>query len=297
LNRHKLNLLPSKPLNIAPKEKVLMNSIGVGKRKEFSLRISVAAIAAVNFPDPENKKTLLALERTATTHIINEKPEVTVKAKPFGGGARLLNPERLSELIGGFNFDSERSLQEKDFRILTNTVSWEKIKEICLKHLKETDSDILDTGAERELEEEFEDSLGLKIQPEDYSLKSNGMVIEDSPANTKNINAPGVPTVRVYYLYEAVIKNPNLFELIINSSRKYSDDDLIEMALQNLKEGGKGRANAFLVVDPDKLRRFYQSVPASRMGDLLSFEEHQLDGNVPVLFEHISNHKYQRIFI
>jgi hypothetical protein len=273
------------------------NNIGIGTTKEFSLRVSVAAIVAVRFLDPENKKTLLALERTATTHTINEKSEVTVKAKPFGGGARLLNPERLSELINGFNFDSERSLQEKDFRILTNPVSWEKIKEICLQHLKETGNGILDTGPERELEEEFEDSLGIKIRPEDYSLMSIDMIIEDSPVNTKNINAPGSPTVRVYYLYEALIKNPHIINLMLNNSNEYSDDDLAGIANKDYKDGGKGRANAVLVVDLDKLKRFYQSVPVNGQGELLSFEEHLLDGNVPALFGDISNHKYHRVII
>jgi hypothetical protein len=272
-----------------------MNSIGIGPGKEFSLRISVAAIVAVKFTDPENNKTLLALERAATVHTKNEKPEVTVKAKPFGGGARLLDPERLSKLIGGFNFDSERSLKEEDFRILTNPVSWEKIKKICIAHLEETDNGILDTGPERELEEEFEDCLSIKIRPEDYSLKDKGMVIEDSPVNTKNINAPGSPTVRVYYLYEALIKNRQIIDLAMNNSKRYSDDDLAGMAHQDLKKGGKGRANAVLVVDPDKLRRFYHSVPTGKQGELIKFEEHLLDGNVPALFEDISSHKYQRI--
>lgn len=274
-----------------------MNSIGFGTGTDFSLRVSVAAIVAVKFIEPKNKKTLLALERTATTHIIKDKPEVTVKAKPFGGGARLLDPKRLNELIGGFNFDSERSLQEEDFRILINPVNWEIIKGICTAHLKETDNGILDTGPERELEEEFEDSLGLKIQPEDYSLKSNGMVIEDSPANTKNINAPGLPTVRVYYLYEALIKNPQIINLMLYNSNKYSDHDLAGIAHKDFKDGGKGRANTILVVDPDKLRRSYQSVPVSRQGELLTFEEHLFDGNVPALFGDLSNHKYQRILV
>lgn len=274
-----------------------MSNIGIGPKKEFSLRISVAAVVAVKFTDPESNKTLLALERTAATHLIKDKPEVTVKAKPFGGGARLLDPERLNELIGGFNFDSERSLQEEDFRILTNPGSWEKIKEICTAHLKETDNGILDTGPERELEEEFEDSLGIKIKPEDYSLMDKGMVIEDSPVDTKNINAPGIPTVRVYYLYEALIKNRQIIDLALDSSTKYSDNDLVGMAHQDFKNGGKGRANAVLVVDPDILRQFYHSIPAGRQGELFRFEEHLLDGNVPALFEDISNHKYQRILI
>lgn len=274
-----------------------MNTEGIGTKKEFSLRISVAAIAAVKFLDPGNKKILLALERTATTHIINKKPEVTVKAKPFGGGVRLLNPDRLNELIGGYEYDSERSLQENDFRIRTKPSAWNRVKNICKEHLSYPDTGILDIGPERELEEEFEDSLSIKIKSEDYSLKRKGIVLEDSPADTNNVNAPGLPTVRVYYLYEALIKNPRIINLILNSSNKYSDDDLAGIANKDLKDGGKGRANAALVVDPDKLRIFYESGPKSEPGELLSFEEHRLDGNVPALFENISIHKYQHILI
>lgn len=271
------------------------NSIGVGTSKEFSLRISVAAIVAVKFIDPENKKAVLALERTATTQIKDEKPEVTVKAKPFGGGVRLLNPERLQDIIGGFNYDSDRSSQEKDFRILTNPGSWNKIKEICKEHLKQTENGILDTGPERELEEEFEDSLKIKIKPHDYSLQKKGILIEDMPENTGNINARGLPTVRVYFLYDAQIKNVHIIDSILNSSREYSDNDLAEMALEDYSQGRKGRANAVLALDPDKLKDFYDSLPLIKRNGSFRFGEHQLDGNVIALFEDIRNHKYQRI--
>ncbi len=270
------------------------NSIGIGTSKEFSLRISVAAIVAVKFIDPENKNAVLALERTATTQIKDEKPVVIVKAKPFGGGVRLLDPERLKYLIGGFNYDSDRSAHEKDFRILADPGSWKKIKEICKNHLNQTDYSILETGPEREMEEEFEDSLKIKIKPDDYSLLQKGLLFEDLPENTGNIHARSLPTVRVYYLYDAQINNVHIIDSILSNSREYSDNDLAEMALVDYSRGRKGRANGVLALDPDKLKDFFDSVPSFKRNGSLPFEGHQLDGNVIALFEEISNFKYKR---
>ena len=271
--------------------------IGIGPDEELGLRISVAAIVGVYFSDPENGKTMLVLERTATLQMIDGKPEVSVKVKPFGGGVRLLDPERLNILIGKFHYDSRKSSEEKDFRIRANPDSWVKIKEICKEHLIYPDKGLLDTGPERELGEEFEDSLKIKIGTDDYFLRKKGMVFEDLQVNTNNINAPGSPTVRVYYLFDARIKSQHIIKQILENSRKYSDNDLSKMALEDYNQGGKGRVNAVLSVEPDDLKNFYVSIPVDKRGGLLRYGEHQLEGNIPALFEDISSNKFKRFTI
>ena len=258
----------------------------------MSLRVSVATLVSVILKTPGGR-TMLALERTATLRKINGQSEVFVKAKPFGGGVRLTDPPALKKIIGDFHYDSKRSLQEQDFRLQINPLYWDKIKEICKEHLNGTRNRILDPGPERELKEEFKDSLGIKITPDDYYLQKNGMVIEDIPGYTDNINATGFPTVRAYYLFEAEIKNPEIIRMMINNSKEYSDTDLKELAWEDVRQGGKGRANAVLSVYRDELKDFYLSVPIGNRDRLLRFGKYQLDGNVPAILEEIDRPKYQ----
>jgi hypothetical protein len=104
------------------------HKIGVGATEELSLRVSVASLVSVLFDGPEDRRTMLALERTATLREIEGRPEVTVRAKPFGGGVLLTNPQALKGLIGHFHYDSKRSRRERDFRIQIQPASWEKVK-------------------------------------------------------------------------------------------------------------------------------------------------------------------------
>ena len=79
------------------------HEILVGATEELSLRVSVAALVSVLFDDPEDGRTMLALECTAALREIEGRPEVTVRAKPFGGGVRLTNPQALKGMIGHFH--------------------------------------------------------------------------------------------------------------------------------------------------------------------------------------------------
>jgi hypothetical protein len=95
--------------------KPINQEIGVGATEGLSLRVSVATLVSVLFDDPEDRRTMLALERTATLREIEGRPEVTVRAKPFGGAVRLTNPQALQGLIGHFQYDSERSAGKETF--------------------------------------------------------------------------------------------------------------------------------------------------------------------------------------
>jgi hypothetical protein len=257
--------------------------IGVGATNELDLRVSVAALVSVLFDNPEDGQTMLALERTATRREINGRSEITVKAKPFGGGVRLTNPKMLKELIGDFNYDSEQSRRESDFRILIRQMYWEKIKEICQAQLNDTGSGILDHNPDRELAEEFEDTLQIKITRKQYQLKQRGTVVEDLPVRTHNPRASGLPTVRFYYVFEALIEAPVLIKEILFNSRRYSDEDLRKMVLADVRQGGKGRANTILALRLEELKDVYRSVPTEKRNKPLLVGEHQLDRNVQAI--------------
>jgi len=267
--------------------------IGVGATEELSLRVSVAALVRVLFEGPEDGRTMLALERTATLRKIEEPPEVTVRAKPFGGAVRLTNPQVLQRLIGHFHYDSQRSRRERDFRLQIHPASWEKVKKICREHLQETEQGILDTSPVRELAEEFEDTLDVRITPDQYHFEPRGMIVEDLPGVTDNVRAAGLPTVRLYYVFEAWIEAPELITTMLAHSSQYSDQDLQNMAWEDIRQGGRGRANAILVLGLDDLKEVYRSIPTDKRGEPIRIGEHQLDGNVLAILGEVDNPKYQ----
>lgn len=274
-------------------EKPKQHEIGVGPTERLSLRVSVAALCRVLFLDPEAGRTMLALERTATLREKDGLPEVTVRAKPFGGAVRLSNPQALKEMIGDFHYDSERSRQENDFRLQINPASWEKVKSICREQLNEAAPGILDSSPDRELAEEFADALNVTITPDQYTLTARGMVAEELPRGTDSVRAAGRPTVRIYYVYEAWIVAPEIITLLLNNSSRYSDTDLRNMAWQDAQNGGRGRANGVVALGLDELRDVYRSVPTDRRDEPLRVGSHQLDGNVLAILEEVMTPKYQ----
>ena len=263
--------------------------IGVGATEELSLRVSVATLVSVLFDNPEDGRTMLALERTATLRDIEGRPELIVKAKPFGGAVRLTNPQILKEQIGYFQYDSERSRAEGDFRIQIYPPSWEKVKEICWEHLKGMEKDILDSSPERELAEEFEETLNVRITSDQYHLKPRGMIVEDLPVGTDNVRAEGLPTVRIYCVFEARMEAPEIIRMMLANHRGYSEKDLQNMAWEDALQGGKGRANAILALGLDELKKLYRSIATDRRREPISIRGHQLDGNVLAILEEVDN--------
>jgi len=270
------------------------HEIGVGATDELSLRASVATLVSVLFNGPEDGRRMLALERTATLREIEGRSEVTVRAKPFGGGVRLINPQALMRLIGHFHYDSERSRREGDFRIQIHPASWEKVKEVCWEHLKVTEKGILDSSPERELAEEFEDTINVKITPDQYQLKPRGIIVEDLPGETDNVRAAGLSTVRIYYVFDAWMEAPELITMMLANNRQYSDKDLQKIAWRDARQGGRGRANAILTLGLDDLKEVYRSIPMDRRIGSIRVGEHQLDGNVLAILEEVDQSKYQR---
>jgi hypothetical protein len=260
--------------------KLEKDETGIGPTNELNLRVSVGTLVRVLFTNPDDGRKMLALEHIATLRKISGKPQVIVRAKPFGGGVQITNIPKLKEHIADFHYDSQRSRKEKDFRIFVRPESWEKIKEICKEHFKETGQEILDPSPARELAEEFEDSLKFKITPHQYTLKSISMIIQNVPVKTDNIRAQGSPTRRVYYIFEATIISPEIINLMVKSSNLYSMDNLREMAREDVGRGGKGRANTVLTLDLNEITNKYKSIPLERRSNPLNFREYQLDGNV-----------------
>jgi len=270
--------------------------IGIGATEELALRVSVATLSKVIFDPPDTSQTMLALERTATWQEINGESVIVVKAKPFGGGVLLNKPETLFSLIGEFHFDSQRSRQEMDFRIQIRPEDWESVKGFCLHHFQENDG-VIESSPERELVEEFNDALKLKVALDEFQLRPMGICIEENPRKTENVRVPGTPTVSIYKLYQVRIRSPRLIAAILENNQDITNTGLQDFARRDQHSGGKGRANGVLALFLDAVIEAYQALPPKEHSISISIKGHQIDSNVLAILEEVDTPRYKRINI
>jgi len=260
----------------------------------LDLRVSVATLDRVVFPHPQDGTALLALERKAS---LLPKPEYAacVRAQPFGGGVRILNPNPLQSLVGPLHFDSDRSRSEQDFRILIPASAWEPVKQFCLQHLANPQDAYLEADPHRELLEEFAEVLDLHLEREQYTCRSRGFVIEDHPLPTTNTYARGQPTVRIYRIFEVQVIDERLCAAMLEASRQFSDQDLGRLALQDSQKGGRGRANAILALPLSQVRAAYLDIPPELRYRAITVAGHRLDDSVLAILEDLEVPQYQRL--
>jgi len=268
---------------------------GIGPTRDLSLRVSVAILVRVLFENPKNGEAMLALERKATLHAAEDGPEVDVWAQPFGGAVRILDLSAIRTLTGYFHFDTERSRSEQDFRILIRPSSWETVREFCIEHFKQAADPIIETDSARELTEEFGDALKISLQRDQYLCKPVTTVIENEAAPTNNINAKGLPTVRVYRVFEAIISNCALANTMLKNSESLSDQHLRDLALIDAQNGSKGRANAMLALPLKHLTDHYLSLSPEKRNAPILFESHRLDETISAILDGITTPKYQKL--
>ena len=270
------------------------DEIGVGPTQDLSLRVSIATLVRVIFEHPRDRQLMLALERTATLHEAENGRVIEVKAQPFGGAVRILDINAMHDLLGDFHFDSKRSRSEQDFRLFIRPSSWSAVREFCILHLSRADDSILETDPARELAEEFDDALKINLKPEHYVSQPVATVVENDPVPTDNIHARGIPTVRVYRIFEATILDSSLAHAMINSSESLSHQDLCTLALDDVQNGGKGRANAIFALPLKQISDHYVGLSSKEHNAPIMFEQNLLDNTVSAILEEISLSKYQR---
>jgi len=256
------------------------------------LRASVATYNRVVFQHPEDGTRMLALERKAS---VMKDGSVSVQAQPYGGGVHILNPTPLKKIIGEIQYDSERSKHEQDFRILIPPSKWEMIKEYCMRHLEEEDDIELETEPDRELTEEFFETINVRLNMGQYTVRPLGFVIENRPVRTKNDHATGQLTVHLYRVFEIDIVDPVLCKIMLAVSQLYSDSDLGGRAQQDLDYYGKGRSNTILALPLNQVVEAYLSLPPEERYRKLVVDDHELDESVLVLLENVDVPQYQRL--
>lgn len=264
---------------------------GVGRTAELSLRVSVASLARVVFPIPEDGELMLALEHKAT--LLPGEERVVVKAQPFGGAVRILDLQALRSLIGDFHFDSERSRSEQDFRLFIRPSDWKAVRDFCLREFGRVEDSALESDPGRELVEEFQDALGIELRPDQYMVEPAGTVLENEPARTRNVRAAGWPTVRVYQTFEAQILDPALCWAMLANDAGNSSEILRGLALDDARQGGPGRANGMLVASMQGVCDAYLALSPDQRSRPLPFRDTILDGNVLAILEGISASNYR----
>jgi hypothetical protein len=269
--------------------------IGIGATTELSLRVSVATLVRVLFKNPNDGELMLALERRATLHETEAGRAVEVRSRPFGGAIRILNLNTVRNLLGAFHFDSERSLAEQDFRIVIRLTAWSLLRESCLQHINLDNDLILETNPRRELVEEFAETLRINLKPQQYVCKPLTTIVENEATPTDNIHAKGIPTVRVYRIFESSITDSSLRHEMLNYSDSLSHQSLCELAFADAQNSGRGTANAILTLPWKRLQGVYQAMlPAARNVPFM-FEGNELDVTVSAIFEEITVPRYQRV--
>jgi hypothetical protein len=264
---------------------------GIGATSDLSLRVSVATLARVIFKHPFTGEWMLALERKATLH----ENKVEVKSQPFGGAIRILDLDALHNLFGDFHFDSESSRSDRDFRIFIRPSSWSAVRDFCVEHLKRVDDPILETDPARELAEEFADALKINLQPEQYASKPVATVVENKASPTENVHANSYPTVRVYRIFEASITYSALAHVMLKNSERLSHERICELALEDARNGGKGRANAVLALPLKGITDAYLAISPKERNSPIFIEKNRFDETVPAVLEGITVLKYQRL--
>jgi hypothetical protein len=235
---------------------------------------------------------MLALERKAT--VLSEN-NIRVKAQPFGGAVRILDPRPLQQIIGKIHFDSQQSEHEQDFRILIPSPKWEMVKHYCLRHLQDPTDRELESLPHRELMEEFEETLGVILQSDQYKIQALGTVVENNP--TQKARLQGIPTVRVYQIFEARIVDETLCKTMLAASQQYSDHGLGVLAWKDFQNGGDGRANSILTVPLNMITEAYRALSPDWRYRKMVIDNYELGESVLAILEEVEVPQYQRLKI
>jgi hypothetical protein len=265
---------------------------GTGAMPDLSLRVSVATYNQVIFPHPEDETIMLALERKATSL---GDGSVSVRAQPFGGGIRILNPAPLQRIVGKLQFDSKRSKQEQDFRILIPPSKWEPIKQYCLQRLADEDNVDLEAEPDRELVEEFMETMKVKLSSRQYTVQPLGFVIENNPVRTTNEYARGQLTVHLYRIFRTQINDSVLCRIMLSISQLYSDQALEVLAANDFEQGNRGRMNTILTLPLNAVRESYLALAPETRYQQIIVENHTLDESVLAVLEDVDVPQYQRL--
>jgi hypothetical protein len=245
------------------------------------LRVSAAALCQVIFPHPQTQDLLLALERRD----IHTNQTVRIQAQPFGGALRILDPAGFRAAVGDFAYDSLRSSEEQDLRILIRPNFWDTVRDLILAQMRSSQPELIETDPCRELEEEFRESVGIALLPAQYTFRPIGISVQNRPTPTTNSRSPGALTVRIYRIFEVALRDSNVRQAVVENSQRFTDEELQVLAQVDSARGGPGRVNGVLVLPFEEARAACRKYSEMGADSLFSVQGHALDATTAVLFE------------
>jgi hypothetical protein len=172
---------------------------------------------------------------------------------------------------------------------------WQAVKRVCVEQFNQNQGPIFETDPNRELVEEFFDTLHIYLTPNQIFTYQGEIIIEEHPSSSHNTRALGYPTVRVYNVYENWIKDTQIIEMILENSRSITNIKLKEMALSDAKNGGSGRENAVVALPYTELVEFLSRLPIEKRIKRVAYKGHIISPSVFAILEGIANPKYRKV--
>jgi hypothetical protein len=220
-------------------------------------------------------------ECKATVEIKEGKERAVVQLQPIGGASLLKDPQKLLQNLGRFNFDSEESKRDQDFRIFV--ADWNKVAKFCHKHFLEPGNAVLECDPRREIEEELEETLGGKVSPDQYNLSWLGINTQEEALASARMGQNQAKTKRIFNLFEAKICDPALESRILQAALDTDPQALIEKARAKALSGkGKGKASALIAVPKEALDLALEQMGA---GEKPKIRDCGLANTIGALFE------------
>lgn len=256
----------------------------VGATEELSLRVSTAVLTKTTFRHPESGESMLVLERKAVAESTSGGFKEKLQAQPLGGASRLVDPAALGRLVDQFNYDSAESKSEGDFRIQIKPGDWPRVRDFCVKHFMDPSTGAIEANPERELAEELGDSLGVEVNPTDYSTRNLGIVLRGG-TSTDRVGVSGQHTVRAFNIYHVEITGPTLIAKILENSSAVSDQSLINHARAKAAASGKkGKATALLALPLSHVVDAFAARDLKGEWPSITVAGHIIADNVPAIF-------------
>jgi hypothetical protein len=138
----------------------------------------------------------------------------------------------------------------------------------------------METTPSRELIEEFAECTQIDLKPPQFVYRQVGMVAENAPTPTDNIYSRGMPTVRLYSIFEVTITDDSVCQALVQASDRDSDAALGEIAVHNAQRSGRGRANSVLTMAVNRVTEFYRAMVPEQRYAAVVFDGHRLDQSV-----------------
>ena len=245
--------------------------LGVGKTLNLNLRISVANLAQVFFIDPRTKALKMVLEHNA---LFNDG-DVRMDLRPFGGGCKLLRPDKLYEVIGSFNFDCLKNFNNDDFRIYIKSDDWTIVRNFCLNSFWQHDG-YIESSVSRELSEEMQYS-GINISSNSYHLQDIGPIVQSEEGEeTINTHACGALTKRIFNIQNVQIKDDQVIQEILDHVEQKSLEYMRAKSLEKKKT-----INGVFVLDLETLKLMADMSNRGEEEIIINETRYRISTNIP----------------